>query len=417
MSGEMQDNGKRKGSARRPPRKRRLGQTLGIPALAILTALVVSALFIVGSDREVYQGFQGGIGPGLAAAGRSIGKAYGSLLEGSFGNPAKITRGIRTLIATQDGTALRDSLNEISESLTALVPYVFAGLAVALGFRCGLFNIGVEGQLFVGALAAAYLGYSISGLPAYIHLPVAMLGGALAGALWASVAGLLKAWRGVHEVITTIMMNYMAFRLSDYLLTGPMKRPGFSPLSPMIQDTAKLPQLVPPLRFHIGFFVALAFAVLAWWFLWKTTLGFEIRTVGANPDAARYAGISVSRNTILAMALSGALAGMAGANEVLGVNYFMAQAFSSGYGFDSIALALLGKSHPLWVVLASFLWGFLRSGAIRMQLRASVPIDIIFVIQAMVIVFVAAPELVRGLYRIRVEREAEEAIFARGWGG
>jgi len=410
-------NRRRTTPARPAGRRRALRQTLGIPALAILTALVVSALFIVASDREVYQGFKEGIGPGLNAAGQSIGTAYGSLLEGSFGNPGKIVQGARAFVTTQDGTALRDSLNEISESLTAVVPYVFAGLAVALGFRCGLFNIGVEGQLFVGALAGAYLGYSITGLPAYIHLPVALLGGALAGALWASVAGALKAWRGVHEVITTIMMNYMAFRLSDYLLTGPMKRPGFSPLSPVIQDTAKLPQFVPPLRFHAGFFVALAFAALVWWFLWKTTLGFEIRTVGANPDAARYAGISVNRNILLAMALSGALAGMAGANEVLGVNYFMAQAFSSGYGFDSIALALLGKSHPFGVVLASFLWGFLRSGAIRMQSRAFVPIDIIFIIQAMVIVFVAAPELVRGLYRIRVEREAEEAIFARGWGG
>ncbi len=395
----------------------RLGQTVGIPLLALLTALIVSAVFIVGSDEKVYEAFGEGFGPGLRKAGETIGDAYGSLLEGAFGSPAEIVEGVRVLVATGDAVPLRDSLDLISESLTATVPYVFAGLAVALGFRCGLFNIGAEGQLFVGALASAYLGYAVTGLPVYVHVPIALLGGALAAGIWGAVPGLLKAWRGAHEVIVTIMMNYMAFRLADYLLTGPMQRSGYNPVSPAILETAKLPRLFPPLRFHAGFFVALAVAALVYWFLWKTTAGFEIRTVGANPDAARYAGISVTRNIVLAMGLSGALAGLAGSNEVLGVNYFMAQAFSSGYGFDSIALALLGKSHPLGVVLASFLWGFLRAGAIRMQSRAGIPIDIIFVIQAMVIIFVAAPEMVRWLYRIRAEREVEEAVFTRGWGG
>lgn len=395
----------------------RAGQALGIPALAILTALIISAVFIVISDPRVYRAFGRGVGEGFYQAGVSVGSAYLALLEGSFGNPVKMVEGVGTLIRTGDAGALRGALDPISESLTASAPYILGGLAVALGFRCGLFNIGVEGQIFVGALASAFLGYSLVGLPAYIHLPVALLGGALAGAIWAAIPGLLKAWRGAHEVINTIMMNYIAFRLADYLLTGPMKRSGYNPVSPPILETAKLPRFFPPLRFHTGFFVALIVAFLVYWFLWKTTLGFEIRTVGANPRAAKYAGISVPRNIVLAMALSGGLAGMAGANEVLGVNYYMAQAFSSGYGFDSIALALLGRSHPLGVVLASLLWGVLRAGAIRMQSRADIPIDIIFVIQAMVIIFVAAPEMVRRLYRIRGARETEEAVFTRGWGG
>jgi ABC-type uncharacterized transport system permease subunit len=417
----------------RPGRRsfwQRLGQAVGIPALAILTALIVSAVFIVASDPKVHQAIGRGFGPAVLQAGESIGSAYGALLEGSFGNPVQIAQGIGNLVSTGDGGPLKKALEPISDSFTTAVPYIFAGLAVALGFRCGLFNIGAEGQIYVGALASAYLGYAITGLPPYIHAPLALLGGALAGAFWGAIPGLLKAWRGAHEVINTIMMNYVAFRLADYLLTGPMKRPGYSPISPMIEDTAKLPRLFGPstvvidgvsrtveLRFHAGFFVALAVAALVYWFLWKTTLGFEIRTVGANPKAARYAGISVTRNIVLAMALSGGLAGMAGANEVLGVNYYMAQAFSSGYGFDSIALALLGKSHPLGVVLASFLWGFLRAGAIKMQSRGGIPIDIIFVIQAMVIVFVAAPEMIRWIYRIRAEREVEEAVYTRGWGG
>lgn len=416
MSNRERNDAPRKRIARRGFWQR-VGQAIGIPALALLTALIISAVFIVVSDLAVWRAFSRNIWEGFYTAGASVGSAYLALLEGSFGNPVRFFEGISSLFTTGDTKALLNAFDPLSESLTTAAPYIFAGLAVALGFRCGLFNIGAEGQIFVGALASAYVGYSLQGLPFYIHLPLALLAGAAAGAVWAGIPGLLKAWRGAHEVINTIMMNYIAFRLADYLLTGPMKRSGYTPVSPVVMEAAKLPRLFPPLRFHAGFFLALAVAALVYWFLWKTTLGFEIRAVGANPKAARYAGISVTRNTVLAMALSGALAGLAGTNEVLGVNYYMAQAFSSGYGFDSIALALLGRSHPLGVVLASLLWGILRAGAIKMQSRASIPLDIIFVIQAFVIAFVAAPEMVRWLYRIRIPKETEEAIFTRGWGG
>jgi simple sugar transport system permease protein len=224
------------------------------------------------------------------------------------------------------------------------------------------------------------------------------------------IPGWLKAQTGAHEVINTIMMNYIAFRLSDYLLRGPMQRPeSFNPVSPNIQDSAKfLKFFKEPIRFHIGFFIALAVAWLVWYFLFKTKWGFDLRTVGTNPDAARYAGMNVPVMMVVAMALAGAMAGLAGTNEVLGINHNMAAAFSSGYGFDAIALALLGKSHPGGVVLAAILFGFLSNGAIKMQLMG-IPIDIITIIQALVIVFIAAPAIVRTIYRLKEPEKGDEA--------
>ncbi len=403
----------------RPPRGKVLDAIL-LPILAVFTALVIGALVIVFTDLEVlnlYKHFFSAPGKALAASWKEVASAYSAMFKGSIGDPAQFVKGFEALRATGDLAPLRQAFWPISESLVTSVPYIFAGLAVALGFQCGLFNIGVEGQIFIGAIASVLVGYSITGLPAYIHVPLAFLAGAVAAGIWGGIAGLLKAKTGAHEVINTIMMNYIAFRLSDWLLRGPMKRPGYVPISPSIEHSARLPRFfADPIRFHAGFFVALAVAALVYWLLFKTTIGFEIRSVGANPNAARYAGISVTRNFILAMFLSGALAGMAGANEVLGVNYNLAAAFSSGYGFDSIALALLGKSHPVGVVLAALLFGTLRSGATRMQSLAGIPIDIISIIQALVIIFIAAPAIIRWIYHLRVQQEGAEAIFTRGWG-
>ncbi len=245
------------------------------------------------------------------------------------------------------------------------------------------------------------------------------LEGALGGAIWGFIPGWLKAKTGGHEVINTIMMNYIAFRLSDWLLTGPMKRPGSpNPVSPSIANSARLYRFFDdPIRFHLGFFIALFFAWLVYWFLFKTKWGFDLRAVGSNPRAAKYAGMSVPFMIMLAMSLSGGLAGMAGANEVLGVNYNLAMAFSSGYGFDSIAIALLGKSHPLGVVLSALLFGALRNGATAMQLKADIPIDIISVLQAFILVFIAAPAIIRTIYRIKIPTEADQGGFAGTWGG
>jgi simple sugar transport system permease protein len=373
---------------------KRILDTLLVPVLAVFSALVIGGLIIMVTDTSVYEAFtEEGILGGLAAAWRSVAVAYSALFSGSLGDAGAI-----------------------SESLVASTPYILTGLAVAIGFRGGLFNIGGEGQLLVAAGASVVIGYSFQ-LPAFIHLPLALLGGVLAGAIYGGIPGYLKAKTGAHEVITTIMLNYIAFRFFSWAFTGPLRRPGGdAPVTAEIYPTAYLPQIFENYRFHWGFFLALLVAFGCWWLLFKTTIGFEIRTVGANPHAARYGGINITRLIVLTMAISGGLAGLAGANEVLGLNHFLADGFSAGYGFDAIALALLGKSHPLGVVLAALLFGTLRSGATRMQSVASIPIDIISVVQALVIVFIAAPAIVRWVYRVRVRSERESTTFTRGWG-
>lgn len=348
-----------------------------VPLLAVFTALLIGAVVIWASGANVLAAYQG-------------------LFEGALGSP----RGI-------------------AETLVIFTPYTLAGLAVALGFRCGLFNIGAEGQFYMGALLSVWVAYSIKGLPIYIHLPFAILMGALGGAIWGAIPGFLKARLGTHEVINTIMMNYIAVLLVDFLVNrkGPMwDSTSTVPRTPYILPSATLPQLFPDYRLHAGIFIAIAAIFIVYWLLWKTTLGFEIRAVGANPTAARYAGMSVTRNFVLAMTLSGILAGLAGTGEVLGLNRTLPAAFVSGYGFDSIAIALLAKSHPLFVPFAAFLWAVLRNGASLMQVRAGISVDLINIVQALVIAFVAADEIIRWLYRIRVREEIKEVVFTRGWG-
>jgi ABC-type uncharacterized transport system permease subunit len=393
-------------------------QAVLVPVLAVFTALVIGGIIIAVSSPDVLAAWKGFPGDPLGAIATTFGtvfEAYLALFEGSFGSPARVIRGIGTLVQSGQARPLLDALRPFTESLVIATPYIFAGLAVAVGFQGGLFNIGAEGQLFVGGLASAYVGYSIAGLPWVIHLPLSLLVGILAGAIWGAIPGLLKARTGAHEVINTIMMNYIAFRLTDHLLQGPMARPDGLPITPEVKPSAYLPALLPrPVRLHVGFFLALAVAALIYWFLWKTTRGFEIRMVGASSRAARYAGVRITWITVLTMAISGALAGLAGVNQVLGLDHRMVRAFSSGYGFDSIALALLGNSHPVGVVLASLLFGFLRGGAARMQSVAAVPVEIIRIVQGMVIVFIAAPEIIRSLFRLKEVRETE-ALHTRGW--
>ncbi len=218
-------------------------------------------------------------------------------------------------------------------------------------------------------------------------------------------------------MINTIMMNYVAFRLIEWLLREPLEASQGTHRTADVLSTAVLPRFFPhPLRLHLGFVLALLIAAAVYWFLFKTTWGFELRTVGANPEAARYGGMNITKNFVLAMGLSGALAGLAGATESLGVTHNMTLGFSAGYGFDSIALALLGKSHPLGVVLAGILFGTLRAGGKRMQSVAGIPLEIITIMQAMVIVFIAAPAIVRAIYRIKAHKEDGKVVFTRGWG-
>ncbi len=387
-----------------------------IPFLAILTGLIIGALLIAITSPTVWAAFGESFWKGLSLAWTEIITAYKALFTGSLGDPARIVRAL----GSGDAQEVRRAFNPFLESLVQATPYIFAGLAVALGFRSGLFNIGVEGQLFIGAACATFVGYSITGLPAWIHMPLAFLAGAAGGAFWAFIPGFLKAKTGGHEVINTIMMNWIAFRLTEWLLSGPMTRPdsGGLPLSPVIQKTAMIPQFFEkPIRFHAGFFIALLAAYLVWWLLFKTTWGLNLRTVGTNPRAARYAGLDTGKSIIIGMTLSGALAGMAGAVQILAVNHSMALGLSSGYGFDSIALALIGNNHPLGVVLSSLLFGTLRNGATRMMVVSSIPIDIVDVIQAIILMFVAAPAIIRSIYRLRKPKQEEQQVFLSGWGG
>jgi simple sugar transport system permease protein len=348
-------------------------ESLVTPVLAVAVALALGAatIALTGGDPVL---------------------AYRGLFEGSVGSAAAI-----------------------SESLVWATPYILAGLAVALAFKAGLFNIGAEGQLGVGALCAVFVGYAVSWLPGPLHLLAALAAGCLGGALWGFIPGILKARTGAHEVIVTIMLNYVAIQVTSWLLAGPMKDP--SPFvviaqTPKVLESARLPVLLEPYRLHAGFLLALAAAVLVWLMLERTTLGFEIRTVGANPHAARYAGISVPRTIVLTLSLSGLLAGLAGAGEVLGLNYYHTPGFSVGYGFDAIAVALLGRSHPLGLIPAALLFGALRSGATRMQFLSQIPIDIISIIQALILIFVAAPEIVRFIFRMRAPAEPTPPLAA-----
>jgi simple sugar transport system permease protein len=404
------------GEPKEKRQKRGIWKILQIPALAILTGLIIGAVLIMATSFDVYDAFKVSLWKGLGTAFAEVGESYLALITGSLGNPVEIVQAL----LYGDALDFRNAINPILESLVQSTPYIFAGLACALGFRAGLFNIGVEGQLFIGAAAATFVGYSLTGLPPYIHMPLAFLAGALGGALWGMVPGLLKATTGGHEVINCIMMNYIAYRFTTFLLTGPMSRPGTGgmPVSPIIEKSAQIPQFFKtPIRFHLGFFIALAFAALVWWVLFKTTLGLNLRTVGTNPRAAKYAGMNIIATTIIGMAASGALAGMAGANEVLAVNRSMAIGLSAGYGFDSIALALLGNSHPVGVIFAALLFGVLKNGATKMMVVSTIPIDIVTILQAVILIFVAAPAIIRSVYRLKQPKVEAAAIMLSGWGG
>ena len=306
--------------------------------------------------------------------------------------------------------------NAFPETLVSTVPYVFLGLGVALGFRAGLFNIGAEGQFYIGALSGVFIAYSVHGLPAVIEVPLALLGGMAGGFAWSAIAGFLKARFGAHEVITTIMLNYVAFLVANYLVDTPglMLAPNVStPRTPEVDVNAVLPIIIAGSRLHFGLIVALIAVPLVWFLIQRTTTGFELRAVGFNPGAAQAAGISVGRTMVVAMGLSGALAGAAGIVQVLGVQHHMTDTVAAGYGFDAIAIALLARSNPWGVLPAALLFGALRSGASFMQLQTDVSADLISIVQASVIIFVAAPAIVRWIFRLRPEAAGSLQITGR----
>ncbi|MEW6308261.1 MAG: ABC transporter permease [Bacillota bacterium] len=308
----------------------------------------------------------------IALAGANPLVAYSYLAYGAFGTPRML-----------------------AETAVRTVPLLLAGLGLALAYRCGAISIGAEGQMVMGGIFAAVVGIYLNA-PAWLLLPLTILAGFAGGALWGAIPGLLKAKLGVSEIINTIMLNYIAIYLMAYLLDIPMREPpGYFPQSAPLQVGARLPVILSGTRLHAGFLLALAMAGLVYLIMFRLPLGFRIRAVGFNPHAARYAGINVERNIILAMLLSGGLAGLAGVGEVAGVHYRLLAGFSSQYGFDAIAVALLGKLHPTGVILSAAFFGALRVGANMMQRSVQVPAAVVFVIQGLAVLFVLGNEFLR----------------------
>jgi len=382
---------------------RRLRKTLGpavIPLLAILTAFIVGSVFLVITDFEHLQNLS--TDP-IGAIGGAVGNvlaAYGAMIIGAFGDPAHII----AAISSGDPNEIAKAIRPITETLVASTPLIFCGLAVAISFRSGVFNIGVDGQFILGAFGATVAVLVMEGQPAALVLIVAMIVGIITGAIWGFIPGFLKARTGAHEVITTIMLNYVAAQIVLFGLRSDFLRQAGSsqPISKDLRPIVDIPNLIdlPGIRLHWGFILALVMAVLVSWFLFKTTRGFELRSAGFNLTAARYAGMSAGGSIILAMVLSGALAGLGGTVEVIGTVGQMSNDLSAGYGFNAIALALLAGNRPLGIVAAALLFGALRTGGGLMQIRTGIPLDLLFFIQALVIMFVAAPLLVRSIYRM-----------------
>ena len=350
-----------------------LWRTIAVQVVAVLLAVLIGAIILLVSGANPIE-------------------AYAALLRGSFGTTTALGR-----------------------TLEKATPLIFSGLAVAFAFKAGMFNIGAQGQLLLGAITAAFLGFAIHGLPAFIHMPLALIGGALAGGLYGVIPGALKAYRGAHEVIVTIMLNYIAINITDYLADGPWKdtSPGnIVARTPVIDPSAAIGRLGPV---PIGFIIAILIACIVWWLLYKTTIGFEIRMVGLSPDAARYAGIRVARTLILTMVISAILAGIGGAVETQGVVGRFQPGFNTGLGFDGITVAMLGKTHPFGTIPAAILVGAMKAGSSEMQFASGVAKEITDVIQALILFFVAADVIVRTLLRMRVA-VGEEVKLSSGWG-
>jgi len=325
--------------------------------LAILLALAIGAVLIFVSGYDVPQ-------------------AYRSLFSGAFGN-----------------------FYNISQTLLKMIPLIFTGLAVAVAFQCGLFNIGAEGQMYWGAFASAVVALAFADAPAVVLIPISLIAGAAAGGFWGMIPGYLKARTGAHEVVTTIMMNYIGIFATTFLLRAYLKEPGPIDQTRMIPESARLGELIPYSRLTWAIFIGVAVVVLLDAFFRKTALGYDLRAVGENSGAAEYAGINPKRMIVISMLLSGIAAGLAGATMVMGVLHRFITNFSPGYGFVGIAVAVLGRNKPWGVLLAAFLFGALEAGGISMQMFAKIPMDLMTIVQGLVILFVAAPYLIQRVWR------------------
>jgi simple sugar transport system permease protein len=368
--------------------------TVKTSVAAIFLALLVGAVLIIFSTPRVIESLKYFFSypwDFFEFAGIAVWDGYSALVRGSLG-----------------------SWDSLERTLERAAPLICAGLGVSLAFRSGLFNIGAQGQMLLGATVAGYLGFHFD-LPTGLHLLVAGVGAVLAGAFWGGIAGWLKAQTGAHEVISTIMLNYVARFLLIYLLAKEsFQRPNSDDrLSPPVDDSATFPQVF---GVHTGVLLAFLAALGVWWLLERSTIGFEMRAVGANPSAASTAGMNVSRVYFLAMALAGALAGLAAAMQILGQQDSLTENVAGTVGFDAITVALLGRATPLGTVLAGLLFGALSAGGLAMQAAAGVPPELAQVLQALIVLFVAAPALVRGVLRVKTHTDGG-TVLAKGWGG
>jgi simple sugar transport system permease protein len=390
-----------------------VGGSAIISVLAVVLALVAGAILIAFTDKGVQAAagyFLSRPGDTIAAIWKSTSGAYTALFQGAVYNFRRPN--------------FADGIKPLADTLTFATPLIVAGLGVAMSFRIGLFNIGGRGQMLVGAAAAGYVAIAIP-MPFPWHLIVAVAAGLAAGAIWGGIAGLLKARTGAHEVIVTIMLNYVGFYLLSYLVRtqGLLQAPGSNnPKTAPMQPSAIFPDLFgAKYSVHWGFVLAIAATVLVWYLINRSRLGFQFRAVGENPSAARVAGINVKNIYLYGMLISGALVGLAGVMQVLGtVTSGFSEGIDAGIGFDAITVALLGRSKPVGVFFAGILFGALKAGGYSMQAAQGVPIDIVLVVQSIIVLFIAAPPLVRAIFRLptpgqprKVKKETPKAVVAQ----
>ncbi|MEU5938428.1 ABC transporter permease [Micromonospora sp. NPDC047548] len=382
--------------------------TVTVTVLALLLAMVVGAILIIVSDPEVlatYSYITARPGDAINSSWTVVSEAYANLFKGAVFDP--------------EARGFQAALSPISETLTYTAPLVFTGLSVALAFRGGLFNIGAQGQATMGVILAAVAGFALP-LPPVVHLLVAVIAGAAGGAIWGFIPGILKARTGAHEVINTIMLNYVAvYFLSWIIIQNGVQNPNRSDaISKPVDASAQLPRLLGDnLRVHAGILIAVLATWFVAWLLNRSTFGFELRAVGANPDAARTAGISVTRTYVLVMVLAGLLAGLGGSQMVLGstANALTPQVVAQ-IGFDGLLVALLGRVKPWGVLMAALLFGALQAGGNRMQSYSGISLELVTVLQALIVIFIAAPALVKAIFQLRAARAARlQTSLAKGW--
>jgi ABC-type uncharacterized transport system permease subunit len=395
------------------------GNTFTVTVLALVTATVLGGILCAFTNATVLNAPTAGAL--IARAWDVASGTYVALFEGSVFNPhtvAQLFQQASLPTAVHDGY-LSAVFNPLSETAVQATPLILTGLAVALPYRAGLFNIGGQSQFIGGAIMATWLGYAIS-MPFFVHVVVCVIGGFVGGAVIGWLTGEIKARTGAHEVIVTIMLNYVMQYFLAYLLSSQslLQAPGSNnAITPAIASNAHLPLLFGTnLRINAGFLIALACALVVWWLLNRTTTGFEFRSVGANASAARVAGMKVERSWVLVMLIAGGLAGLAGSAVIQGTDFTLNPQSYGTYGIDAITVALLGRGSPGGVVAAGLLFGALHAGSPGMQTVTSTPVQIVQVLQALIVLFVAAPPLIRAMFRLRAARAGGVgSTMSKGW--